>query len=81
MQEIIHYPQFRHYKSGTSWFRIDSAEHYEEIRKMGNQWMTDQYTAKILPDRNWIYDLTFAYSDFAVAITQQEYEAVRRQAK
>ncbi|MCU0434091.1 MAG: hypothetical protein MUC87_11600 [Bacteroidia bacterium] len=72
------YPQFRRYKTGTSWFRINSPTQYEEIRKMGSRWFIDRYEVKILPDRNWVYDLTFAYQDFAEAITQEEYQQIFR---
>lgn len=78
---LISYPQFRRYKTGTSWFRIDGPEIYEEIRKMGNRWFIDRYKAQILPDRNWVYDLTFAYTDFAERIAEHEYEAILQTAK
>lgn len=72
----INYPQFRRYKTGTSWFRIDGPEQYEEIRKMGSRWFFDRYEAKILPDRNWIYDLTFAFESFADEISDEEYQEI-----
>jgi hypothetical protein len=74
----ITYPQFRRYKTGTSWFRIQSPTQYEEIRKMGSRWFIDRYEVKILPDRNWVYDLTFAYEEFAEAISEEEYQATSR---
>ena len=76
--KTIVYPQFRRYKTGTSWFRIDGPEQYEEIRKMGSRWFIDRYEAKILPDRNWIYDLTFAYEEFAEVIGEGEYEEIKK---
>jgi hypothetical protein len=75
----IHYPQYRRYKTGTSWFCIQSPTQYEEIRKMGSRWFIDRYEAKILPDRNWIYDLTFAFESFADEIPEEEYTHILHQ--
>ena len=76
----ITYPQFRRYKTGTSWFRIDSPTQYEEIRNMGSRWFYDRYEVKILPDRNWVYDLTFAYETFADVISEEEYVQIQHNA-
>lgn len=76
MKEIA-FPQYRRYLNGASYFRIDSYEQFEELRRMGRQWLLEQYTAKILPDRNLVHDLLFDYASFAEEIAAEAYEAVK----
>lgn len=46
---------------------------------MGSRWFVDRYEVKILPDRNWIYDLTFAFESFADEIPEEEYTQILHQ--
>lgn len=78
--EII-YPQYRKYAHGRTYFKIMSSSEFEELQIFGKQCTLHHFVAKILPDRNYIYDLTFDYEKYWVAIDQAEYEAVRKKCK
>jgi hypothetical protein len=73
----MEFPQYRRYKNGASFFRIDSPTRFEEIRKLGNRWFVRAYEVKILPDRNLVNDLLFDYQSFAENVDARTYEAVR----
>lgn len=75
MKEII-YPQYRRYHNGQNYFKISSPAELEEIRFIGEKCIVHQLRAKILPDRNFIFDLTFNYAAMAVAIEKEEYKKV-----
>jgi hypothetical protein len=81
MKESVSYPQYRKYKNDKSFFRISSAEEFEEIQILGGQYTLHQFKAKILPDRNFIYDMTFAFEDNWVVITEEEYNGIRQKIK
>jgi len=72
-KEAIEYPQYRKYHNGKSYFKIISPGEMEEIQLMGNSFSKHLITAKILPDRNFIYDLTFDYEKYCVKIEEEEY--------
>jgi len=71
----ISYPQYRKYKNGKSFFRISSVSSFEEIQIVGSQYFLHHFTAKILPDRNFIYDMTFEYELNWVQITESDFVA------
>jgi hypothetical protein len=71
------YPQYRKYHNGRNYFRIISAEEMEEIHFTGEKCFITVLKAKVLPDRNLIYDLTFDFEKMGVEISREEYEAVR----
>jgi hypothetical protein len=73
----VSYPQYRKYKNGKSYFRILSATEFEEIQMVGQKGFLHRFTAKILPDRNLIYDMTFDYQNNWESITPEEFEEVR----
>jgi hypothetical protein len=74
----INYPQFRKYAHGRTYFKIISSSEFEELQFLGDDCTVHRFTAKILPDRNYLYDLTFDYKKHWIAIEEQEYEAARR---
>jgi hypothetical protein len=80
MKAATGFPQFRKYKNGSSWFRIDSPENFEEIRQLGEKWMIEQFEARILPDHHLVNDLLYNYSAFAVEIGEADYRAMRQKA-
>lgn len=51
----------------------------EEVQQIGSRFVLHTLRATILPDRNHIYDLTFAYEAYATVITAAEYDAAREQ--
>lgn len=80
MEETIEYPQFRKYPHGRTYFKIISASEWEEIHVMGNKCTIHTFKAAILPDRNYIYDLTFDYKNNWLKIDEVEYERIKEKA-
>jgi hypothetical protein len=78
MSKDITYPQYRKYPHGRTYFKIISSSEFEELQFIGSECSVHNFTAKILPDRNYIYDLTFDYEKHWQAIDEAEYEAARR---
>ncbi|HTL82418.1 MAG TPA: hypothetical protein VL651_11980 [Bacteroidia bacterium] len=74
------FPQFRKYPNGLSFFRINSPDSFEELKRMGEKWMIETYEVKILPDRNFVNDLLTKCPDFAVCIEEKEYLEMRGKA-
>lgn len=71
--EKIQYPQYRKYLNGKSYFKIVSPDEVEELQMIGDKFIFHIIKAKILPDRNFIYDITFDYKTNWVEITEEEY--------
>lgn len=81
-KETVKYPQYRKYKNGASYFKIYSPERFDEIKILGQRYELHEFTAKILPDRNFIYDITFAHHDYCEVISEEEYlEALKSVAR
>ena len=70
----MHYPQFRKYVHGRTYFKIISPTEFEEIHILGDKHIIHHFIAKILPDRNYIYDLTQNYQGHWEVITEKEYQ-------
>lgn len=68
------YPVYRRYLNGRSYFKISSPDELEELQLMGSRCFIHQLKAKILPERNFIYDLTFAYENHCEVIEAAVYE-------
>ena len=81
MQKIIIYPQFRKYQNERIFFKIISKDEWEEIQVVGNNYSLHQFKAAILPDRNYIHDLTFDYEKNWMLIEENEYEKVKKKIK
>ncbi|MFI5150247.1 MAG: hypothetical protein ACHQRM_10990 [Bacteroidia bacterium] len=75
-QEMV-YPQYRKYKNGKNFFKIVSAEVFEEIQVMGSRYTLQLFTSKILPDRNFIYDMTFDFRANWEEISEAEYVEIK----
>jgi hypothetical protein len=75
---MVTYPQYRKYPHGRTYFKIISPAEFEELQMLGNECVLHHFTAKILPDRNYIHDLTFDYEKHWVAIEEAEYEEMRK---
>jgi hypothetical protein len=75
------YPQYRKYKNNKAYFKIISETEWEEIRMMGSKYILEHFTVKILPDRNYIYDMTFDYEKNWEKIEEKEYEEIKRNSK
>lgn len=77
-QHSITYPQYRKYPNGKVYFKIISSTEWEEIQVIGSNSILHHFTVKILPDRNYIYDMTFDYKRNWVEIGEDEYETQRK---
>lgn len=76
----IKYPQYRKYKNNKSFFKITSEKEWEEIQIIGSRFILNQFTVKIMPDRNFIQDMTFDYKENWDVISEEEYSAHRKSA-
>ena len=73
----IKYPQYRKYNNNKSFYKIISSEKFEEIQVFGNKITFYNFEAKILPDKNYIYDLTFNYKKYWVVCEESEFESLK----
>lgn len=73
----ITYPQFRKYPNDKAYFKIISGTEWEEIRIVGKRKTLHHFDVKILPDRNYIEDMTFNYEGTWEKIDREEYEAIK----
>jgi hypothetical protein len=71
------YPLYRKYKNEKSYFKILSPDEFEEIQVLGKRYSLHHFTVKILPDRNFIYDMTFDFQTNWEEITDEEYRIVK----
>jgi hypothetical protein len=69
----IKYPQFRKYNNNKAFFKIISSTAWEEIQIVGSKHILHQFKVNIMPDRNFIYDMTFDYKNNWTAIEEEEY--------
>ena len=72
--------QFRKYPNNASYFRINDIGSFEELKKVGENWVIEHYAAKILPDRNLVHDLLHKCPDFAICIDEEEYLLIEQKA-
>jgi hypothetical protein len=72
------YPQYRKYENNKSYFKIISPELFEEIQLLGSKKTMHIFEVKILPDRNYIADLTFNYMGHWIICDENEYENLRK---
>ncbi|MCW3070787.1 MAG: hypothetical protein JWO44_677 [Bacteroidetes bacterium] len=73
----IDYPQYRKYPNEKGYFKVISDKEWEEIQVIGSKYLLHRFIVSILPDRNFIYDMTFDYESSWVKISEEEYEAVK----
>lgn len=80
-EKILEFPQYRRYLNGRNYFCFHSMDTFEELRALGSKWLIEEHTVKILPDRNLVHDLLFAYEGIAEVIDAETYKKVREGAK
>ena len=68
------YPQYRKYPNNKAYFKILSDKEWEEIQIIGSKHIVNQFIVKIMPDRNYLQDMTFDYKDNWEEIEEVEYE-------
>jgi len=71
------YPQYRKYANNKVFFKIISNSEWEEVHHTANQYTLHNFTAKILPDRNYLHDMTFEYENNWLKIEKEEYEHIK----
>jgi hypothetical protein len=69
------FPAYRKYKNNKHFFKIISDSEFIEISFIGSKLMETKHVAKILPDRNFIYDLLHDIGNTCELSTQEEYES------
>lgn len=72
------YPQYRKYLHERTYFKIISAVEWEELHVSKNKITVHSFIAKILPDRNYIHDMTYEYEKNWIKIEEKEYEEVKK---
>ena len=77
-EKNITYPQYRKYVNNKSYFKIITPDKFEEIQVLGNKKTINIFEAKILPDRNYIADLTFNYKEHWTVCEKSEYEELKK---
>ena len=77
--EKITYPQYRKYSNNKSFFKIISETEFEEIQVLGIKTTIHAFKAKILPDRNYIYDLIHNYKAHWIKCSPEEYELLKKE--
>ncbi len=68
------FPQFRKYKNGLSYFEILGKSEFIEYKLEFNKIEKHLFTAKILPDRNFIHDLLYNYEEHCEKIEKEDLE-------
>ena len=74
------YPQYRKYLNNKGYFKIISEKEWEEIQVVGSSYVLHHFSVKIMPDRNFIYDMTFDFERNWAVITEDEYMLYRANA-
>ncbi|MBL0046505.1 MAG: hypothetical protein IPP32_00170 [Bacteroidetes bacterium] len=70
------YPVYRKYEHNRTFFKVLSKDEFEELQIIGHHYSIHLIKAKILPDRNFIYDLTFDFKLHWLEIKEAEYSTV-----
>lgn len=73
----IQYPQYRKYLNEKSFFKIISSTEWEEIQIIGSKYVLNQFKVNVMPDRNFLHDMTFDYKENWVVITAEEYNTYK----
>jgi len=71
----MEFPQYRKYKNGYSYFKIESEWAFIELKLNGGKLESYKIEAKILPDRNYINDMLYQYDQYWDKIEVGDYEA------
>ena len=77
----IQYPQYRKYKNDRSFFKIISSTEWEEVQMIGSKYVLNTFKVNIMPDRNFLHDMTFDYKENWDVITEAEYSDCRKKVK
>jgi len=81
MSELPEFPVFRKYLNNSSFFKVLSPNHFEELKKLPRGYSLFIYKVKILPDRNFIFDMLYNYQLHWEVIEEEEYEKIKSNIK
>ena len=70
------FPTYLKYKKHQTYFKINSLQHFEELRILGKYFNLTNHEAKILPDRVFIADLLEDKGDRLEKISKTEFDDV-----
>jgi hypothetical protein len=73
----FNFPAYRKYKNSKSYFKIMGELNFEEIKIIGIKKLVSSIEAKQYPEKLFIADLLYDFSEFAEEIFENEYEAVK----
>jgi hypothetical protein len=76
MENNVSYPQYRKYLNNKAYFKIISDKEWEEKQLMGSKVIINRFKVNIMPDRNYLYDMTFDYQNNWMKIDQTEYDSI-----
>lgn len=71
--EEIRFPIYRKYPHNRTFFKITAKDEFEELQLIGKHFSIHQIKAKILPDRNFIYDLIYDFKNNWEEISEADY--------
>jgi hypothetical protein len=71
----LQFPTYRKYKNNKNFFKIINENEFDEISFIGSKAIVVKHIAKILPDRNFIYDLLNDVGNTSELSNQKEYES------
>lgn len=69
---------YRKYKNGASYFKVISPRLFEEVQMIGTKKIIRQTEAKLFPEKNFVRDLVYNYSQMAYEIAEAEYERIKQ---
>lgn len=77
MRTPVTYPQYRKYKNNKSFFCILSEKEWEEIQLIGTKALLYRFEVKIMPDRNFLEDMTWEFHENWDKIEEEEYRKMK----
>lgn len=75
------FPIYRKYPNDRAFFKVCSPTRFEEISRLGKNYVRTEFEAKILPDRHMIGDMMAMRGGHWVVSDRDEYESVRARAE
>ena len=70
----MEFPQFRKYKNGQSYFRVNSNSSFIEYKLNGNRIEKHTFEVKILPDRNYLNDMLYSFENHWDRLSDSEWK-------
>lgn len=71
------FPIYRKYSNNKSYFKVFDTTSFEEIQVLGSNYWIYSFTAKILPDRNFIKDMIDMQGGGWIEISEEVYKAFK----